>query len=83
MKILMTAIATAFVVVGGALAAAAGTELDKALGAGSFVHPTGSADGVSVAYEDAHQTGKRSHYGQGIEENIGNKFTPRCRRGGA
>jgi hypothetical protein len=55
MKTLITAIATAFVLIGGAATASAYSELDKALGAGAFMHPTGPAGGVWGAYETGHQ----------------------------
>ena len=59
MKILMTAIATAFALIGGAATASAYSELDKALGAGGFMHPTGPAGGAWGVYEDAHQNGQQ------------------------
>ena len=55
MKILMTAAAAAFALAIGALNASAGTDLDRAVGAGSFIHPTGPAHGVWGTKESAHQ----------------------------
>ncbi len=52
MKTLITIAATAFVLAAGTLTASAGYELDKAVGAGSFIHPTGPQNGVWDAGEE-------------------------------
>jgi hypothetical protein len=59
MKVLVTAAATAIVLIGGAVTASAYSELDKAIGAGSFMHPTGPAGGVWGVSENGHQKGQQ------------------------
>ena len=46
MRTLMIAATVALGLSGGALSASAGPELDKAVGAGSYLHPTGPVNGV-------------------------------------
>jgi hypothetical protein len=46
MKLLIIAIVATSAFATGTLNAFAGTELDRAMGAGSFLHPTGPANGV-------------------------------------
>jgi len=52
MRTLMIAATLALTLSTGALTASAGNETEKAVGAGSFIHPTGPANGVW------HQVGK-------------------------
>lgn len=46
MRILMIAATAALALAAGAHTASAGNETDKAVGAGSYIHPTGPANGV-------------------------------------
>ncbi len=46
MQTLAIAVIAALALVTGALNASAGTELDRAMGAGAFIHPTGPVNGT-------------------------------------
>ncbi len=46
MRTLMIAATVALSLAAGAHTASAGDELDKAVGAGAYIHPTGPANGV-------------------------------------
>jgi hypothetical protein len=55
MQTLTIAAIAALALAAGALNASAGTELDRAMGAGAFIHPTGPVNGAWHSDNNAYQ----------------------------